>query len=154
RGRSVSIRRGPRGCADAAELAARSGSVSDACRRAPIPGQKLVDALGRMIWQPSEDVGEPGLRIDVVELCGRDERVDSSRPPTTFVRAGEGPVPAPDRDGALLALGGIVGNAYAAVIEEAGERTPAFETVVDGLASLAVFGNPGALLAQPLLQFD
>jgi hypothetical protein len=53
-----------------------------------------------MIWQPSEDVGEPGLRIDVVELCGRDERVDSSRPTTTFVRAGEGPVPAADRDGA------------------------------------------------------
>jgi hypothetical protein len=49
-----------------------------------------VDAFGRMIWQPGEDVGEPGLRIDIVELGGRDERVDSSRPATTFVGAGEG----------------------------------------------------------------
>ena len=40
------------------------------------------------------------------------------------------------------------------VIEEAGERAPAFETVVDGLACLAVFGDPGALLAQPPPQFD
>jgi hypothetical protein len=47
--------------------------------------QKLVDALGRMIWRPSED----GLRIDIVELGGRDERVDSSRPAATFVRAGD-----------------------------------------------------------------
>ena len=39
----------------------------------PIPRQKLVDALGRMIWQPGKDVGEPGLRIDTVELRGRDE---------------------------------------------------------------------------------
>jgi hypothetical protein len=48
-----------------------------------------MDALGRMIRQPGEDVSEPGLRIDVVELRGRDERVDSSRPAATFVRAGE-----------------------------------------------------------------
>src|SRR5436305_932406 len=33
---------------------------ADVCWRAPIPRQKLVDALGRMIWQPGEDVGEPG----------------------------------------------------------------------------------------------
>ena len=44
---------------------------ADVCWRAPIPRQKLVDALGRMIWQPGEDVGEPGLRIYIVELRGR-----------------------------------------------------------------------------------
>ena len=49
RSAKVSIRWGPRGRADVAELAARSGSVSDACWRVPIPGQKLVDVLGRMI---------------------------------------------------------------------------------------------------------
>ena len=54
-----------------------------------------MDALGRMIWQLSEHVGEPGLRIDVVELRGCDECVDSSRSTATFVRAGEGPVAAP-----------------------------------------------------------
>src|SRR5437868_1836235 len=33
----------------------------------------------------------------------------------------------------------------APVIEEAGERAPPFETVVDGLACLAIFGGQGAL---------
>jgi hypothetical protein len=36
----------------------------------PIPRQELVDALGRMIVEAGQDVGEPGLRIDVVELGG------------------------------------------------------------------------------------
>jgi len=35
----------------------------------PIPGQQLLDPLGGMIWQTREHVGEPGLRIDIVELA-------------------------------------------------------------------------------------
>jgi hypothetical protein len=31
--------------------------------RTPIPGQQLVNALGRVIGQASEHVGEPGLRV-------------------------------------------------------------------------------------------
>src|SRR6266571_2371912 len=42
----------------------------------------------------------------------------------------------------------------AAVVEEARERSPALEAVVDGLAGLVVFGDFGALLAQPGLQLD
>jgi hypothetical protein len=36
----------------------------------PVPGQQLGDALGRMILQARQQVGEPGLRIDVIELGG------------------------------------------------------------------------------------
>jgi hypothetical protein len=36
----------------------------------PVPGQQLGDALGRMILQARQHVGQPGLRIDVVELGG------------------------------------------------------------------------------------
>jgi hypothetical protein len=61
---------------------------------------------------------------------------------------------APHGDGTQLTLGGVVRHAEAAVVEEARERSPAFEAVVDGLASLAVFGDSGALLAQPGLQRD
>ena len=43
---------------------------------------------------------------------------------------------------ALLVMG-------AAVDEEAGQRGPALEAVVDGLAGVAVLGHPGALLTQP-----
>jgi hypothetical protein len=36
-------------------------------RPLPIPGQEIRDPPGRMILQ-SQDIGEPSLRIDVVEL--------------------------------------------------------------------------------------
>jgi hypothetical protein len=37
---------------------------------APIPGQELVDALGGMVGQARQHIGEPSLRIDIVELGG------------------------------------------------------------------------------------
>jgi hypothetical protein len=40
--------------------------------QAPLPWQELVDPLGGMIGQVGEHVGEPGLRVDIVELGGRD----------------------------------------------------------------------------------
>ena len=58
----------------------------------PVPGQEFVNALGGVIRQTSQDVGEPGLRIDVIELGGGDQRVDRSGAPAAFVGAGEGPV--------------------------------------------------------------
>src|SRR5260370_13880244 len=36
----------------------------------PIPRQEFIDAPGGMILQAREDVGEPGVRVDVVELGG------------------------------------------------------------------------------------
>jgi hypothetical protein len=36
----------------------------------PVPRQELVDSLGGMILQSRQDVGKPGLRVDVVELGG------------------------------------------------------------------------------------
>jgi len=41
----------------------------------PVPGWQLVDPLGGMILQVREDIDEPSLRIDVVELGGLDQRV-------------------------------------------------------------------------------
>ena len=105
-----------------------------------------------MILQARQDVGEPGLRVDVVELCGLDQRVDSGGPPAAFVRAGEGPVVASDGNAAQRPLGGIVRHAQAAVIEEARERDPAIEAVVDRLGDIVARGEVAALLAQPGLQ--
>jgi hypothetical protein len=48
-----------------------------------------VNALGRVIGQASEHVGEPGLRVDIVELGGGDQRVDRSGAPAAFIGAGE-----------------------------------------------------------------
>jgi len=43
-----------------------------------------------------EGVGEPGLGIDVVELCGLDEGVDGDGPVAAGIGAAEGPIPASD----------------------------------------------------------
>jgi hypothetical protein len=53
-----------------------------------------------------------------------------------FVGAGERPVVAADGDAAQRQLGGVVGHAQAAVVEEAGERRPAIEAVLDCLGDL------------------
>ena len=45
--------------------------------RLPIPGKKISDCFGRVIWKASEHVGEPGLGIDVVHLAGFDQGIDS-----------------------------------------------------------------------------
>lgn len=45
-----------------------SGGASDHDLGRPVPGQKHVDALGGMVRQSPEDVGEPRVGIDVVEL--------------------------------------------------------------------------------------
>jgi hypothetical protein len=78
----------------------------------PVPRQQVADAFCRVIKHSCQDIGEPGLRIDVVELRGRDQRIDGSRPSAAFVGAGEGPVAA--FNGTQLALGGVVRHAQAA----------------------------------------
>ena len=90
----------------------------------PVPGEELVDPLGGMILQAREDMGEPGLRVDVVEPGGLDQRVDRGSTVAARIRAGESPVLAAHGDGADLALGGIVGHAQPAVVEEARKRRP------------------------------
>src|SRR5882757_4872668 len=112
----------------------------------PVPRQQLGDASGRMILQARQQVGEPGLRIDVVELGGLDQRVDGRGATAAGVRAGEGPVVAADSDAAQRALGGVVGQAQAAVVEEADETVPAVEAVGDRLGELTVARELGVLL--------
>jgi hypothetical protein len=91
-----------------------------------------------MILQASEDIREPGLGIYVVELGGLDQRVDGRGAPAAGVAAGEGPVVAADGDAAQRPLGGVVGQAEAAVVEEADQRVPGVETVGDRLGDLVV----------------
>ena len=101
------------------------------------PRQQFVDALGGVIRQAGEDVGEPGPLVDIVDLGGVDERVNGACAAPPFIGASEGPVLASHGNGTQLALGGIVGQAQALVVEEAGECTPALETVVDRLSRIS-----------------
>lgn len=86
-----------------------------------------------MIGDAGEDIGEPGLRIDIVELGGLDEGVDDGGALAAAIGAAEQPCLAAKRDAAQRALGSVVGEADAAIIEEAGERVPALEHVEAGL---------------------
>jgi hypothetical protein len=42
----------------------------------PSPGKKLVYAMSRMTSQTSEDIGQPGMGVDVVQPAGHDETID------------------------------------------------------------------------------
>ena len=105
-----------------------------------------------MIGDAAQHVGEPGLRVDVVELGGGDQGVHRGGALATAVGAGEQPGPAPEGNSAQRALGGIVGQADAAVVEEAGEGRPALEHVIDRLGGLGVARQPGAFGPHPLVQ--
>ena len=42
----------------------------------PVPRQQLVELLSGMAGDAGEHVGEPGLRIDVVQFGGDDQAVE------------------------------------------------------------------------------
>jgi hypothetical protein len=40
-----------------------------------MPGQKLVDAVDLVLGDPAKNVGQPSLRVDLVELGRLDQRI-------------------------------------------------------------------------------
>ena len=76
---------------DEAEIWLGRGALLLLCWR-QFQGSRSAMRLAGMILQACEHVGEPGLRIDVVELGGLDQRVDGGGAPAAGVGAGEGPV--------------------------------------------------------------
>jgi hypothetical protein len=71
-----------------------------------------------VIGDPGQDIGEPSLRIDVVELGGLDQREHDRGTLAAAVGAGEQPCLTAQRDAAQRPLGGIVAQANAAIVEE------------------------------------
>src|SRR3546814_13558677 len=89
----------------------------------------------------------------------RSTRTDTLLPYTTLFRslaaavgAAEQPGFPPQRDAAQGALGGVVGEADAAVLEEPGEGGPAPLHIADGLGDVVAARQPGAGVAHPPLQ--
>jgi hypothetical protein len=68
-----------------------SGCLGRRLLSRPVPWQELVDAIGRVIGDAGQHVGEPGLRIDVVELCGDDQAVEEGGTLAAAIGAGEQP---------------------------------------------------------------
>ena len=57
----------------------------------PLPGEEFVQPGLRLLGDAGEDVGEPGLGIDAVELGGADEGVHHRRPLAAAIGAREEP---------------------------------------------------------------
>ena len=90
-------------------------------------------------------IGEPGLRIDVVEFGGADQGVHRRRPYTTAVGAGEQPRFSAQGNPPERALSRIVRQADTPVVEEAGETIPALQHKVHGPGHGGMARQPGAL---------
>ena len=59
----------------------------------PVPGQEFVHPGVRQLGDATEDIGEPSLRVDVVELSSDDEGVHRRGPLAAAVGAAEQPRP-------------------------------------------------------------
>lgn len=75
---------------------------------APVPGKQLVETTDRKVGDTRQDVGQPGLRVDVVELGGGDQASDDGGALAAAVRTGQQPclaaeaIPRSARSAALL----------------------------------------------------
>ena len=97
-----------------------------------MPGEQIGDMPGRVIGDAGEHVGNVELWIDAVELGAFDQRVHRSGAPATGIGAGEQPVFAANRDATQGALGRVVVESEATIIEAAGQRGPAPPHVAEG----------------------
>lgn len=77
----------------------------------PVPREEFVEFAGAMISNAGEDVCEPGLRIDVIELCGDDQRVHDGGAFSAAVGAGEEP--------GFSAKGNAAQGAFCCVVRQA-----------------------------------
>jgi hypothetical protein len=111
-----------------------------------------VQAPERVIGDTLEDVGEPSLRVDVVQLRRADHGVHGRRALPATIRAAEQPRFSPQGHAAQRSFRGVVREADPPVIEEAGEGRPALEQVVHRLGDLGLPRQPRALVAQPSLE--
>ena len=68
----------------------------------PVPGQDLVHTGVRQLGDAGENVGEPSLRIDVVELGGDDEGIHRRGAHAAAVGAAEQPRPSSQGDRAFI----------------------------------------------------
>lgn len=105
-------------------------------RELPFPGQQFVQTRCGKIGDTGDDIGEPGLGIDVIEATGRDHRQHDGGAFGAAQAAGEGQIAPSQGDAAQRSFGGVVAEADPAIVEEAGKGGSAPEHVIHGLQDL------------------
>lgn len=102
-----------------------------------------------MLGNASEHIGEPGLRIDIVQAGGLDQGVEDGCALAAAIGSAKQPGLPSERHAAQGAFGGIVGQADLAVLKEASEGVPAAQHVVDRFGEIVVAREPGELGSEP-----
>jgi hypothetical protein len=105
-----------------------------------------------VIGDTREHVGEPGARIDVVQVRGGDQRIHRGRSLAAPIRTTEQPRLATEGDAPERPLCRVVRQADPPVVEESGERVPALQHVVHRFRDIGMPGEFGAFAAHPLLE--
>src|SRR6478609_9992788 len=118
----------------------------------PIPWQQFSNPVLRHVCDASEHIGQPCLRIDVVEFGRHDQRGHGRRPVSAALGTGEEPRLSPQRKSSKSTLGCIVREADPAIFDEAGKPVPTLEHVVDRLGDRGRTRQARVLLTQPRFQ--
>lgn len=100
--------------------------------------------LGGVIGDPGEDIGEPRLRVEALQFRRADQGLHHGGALAAVPGAAEPPRLAPECNAAQRLAAGIVADADPAFVEEAGERRPALEQVVQRLGDVGMVGEPAA----------
>ena len=98
-----------------------------------MPRQKFVQPTGGVIGDTGENIGEPSLRIDRVELGRHDQRRHRGCPISAPLRAGRQLGFSAQGKASQDPFGGVVGQADPSVFEEVREGRPTPQQIVDRL---------------------
>ena len=106
----------------------------------------------RMVLDARDDVGEVGEGVDAAGLAGGDEGIEAGDAHPGLDVANEEEVLPAESDPPERALGRVVVERYACVVEKAAELAPLLERVVDRRRDWALRRVPRLLVKEPRVQ--
>ena len=105
-----------------------------------------------VVVDAGEDIGELGLRVDAAQLCAFYQGHRVGKGLATSVVAGEEPILATNSDRPHGALGGVVVEGHAPVLQETVERRPAVQGIAKGLGEVALARDVAQVVLGPELE--
>lgn len=126
--------------------------MDDCLKRPPIPRQEFVEPVNRVPGNAGEHVGEIGLRVHIVHFGRDDDAIHGGGAPAATIGTGEQPRLSSESDAAQGSFRGVVRQADAPIVEEAGERRPALEHIVHRFGDIVAARELLALIAHPAFQ--
>ena len=117
----------------------------------PVMGQQIFDLAVALRGQPIQDILEIGVGVEPVEAGRLDQAHDGGGPLAGPLGAGKEPVAATQGDGPDQVLDVVVVHRQRRIVEEAGQRGPALEAVVECLGRGGGVGELDALQRHPFM---